>query len=348
MRPVLALEGVSKSFGAVAALRDVRLDLRSPARRTRSSARTAPASPLWSRSWPACTRRTPARCRSTAQPVRLRRPGRRPRRRHRGDLPGAHAVPRPVGRREHLHGPAAAAQPAAHRHRPRCGPGAAELFDRLGVHLDPDRPARGLSIADQQLVEIAKALSFDARVLVMDEPTAALSGVEVERLFAVARSLRDAGAAVLFISHRFDEVFALCERITVMRDGAVGRHRPHRRSSPSTRWSARMVGREVSALLPEAATPTTGDVRPRGARPDPARRSSTTSASPSAAARSSRWPAWSAPGAARWSGRCSASTGTTRARSWSTAGGSPPGSTAGRDRRRASRSCPRTGASRAW
>ena len=63
---------------------------------------------------------------------------------------------------------------------------ATELFDRLGVHLDPDRPARGLSIADQQLVEIAKALSFDARVLVMDEPTAALSGVEVERLFAVA------------------------------------------------------------------------------------------------------------------------------------------------------------------
>src|SRR5215218_4727951 len=72
------------------------------------------------------------------------------------------------------------------------------LFERLGVHLDPDRPARGLSIADQQMVEIAKALSFDARVLVMDEPTAALSGVEVERLFAVARSLRSAGAAVLF------------------------------------------------------------------------------------------------------------------------------------------------------
>src|SRR5689334_9827470 len=97
---------------------------------------------------------------------------------------------------------------------------AAGLFARLGVRLDPDRPARGLSIADQQLVEIAKALSFDARILVMDEPTAALSGVEVDRLFAVARSLRDAGAAVLFISHRFDEVFALCQRITVMRDGA--------------------------------------------------------------------------------------------------------------------------------
>ena len=99
-------------------------------------------------------------------------------------------------------------------------PGPASCSTGSGVALDPDRPARGLSIADQQLVEIAKALSFDARVLVMDEPTAALSGVEVDRLFAVARSLRDDGAAVLFISHRFDEVFALCQRVTVMRDGA--------------------------------------------------------------------------------------------------------------------------------
>jgi rhamnose transport system ATP-binding protein len=128
-----------------------------------------------------------------------------------------------------------------------------ELFTRLGVRLDPDRPARGLSIADQQLVEIAKALSFDARVLIMDEPTAALSGVEVDRLFAVARSLRESGAAVLFISHRFDEVFSLCQRVTVMRDG---------------RWIAtdrteeldigtlvrRMVGREVSQLYPKQDT----------------------------------------------------------------------------------------------
>ncbi len=79
---------------------------------------------------------------------------------------------------------------------------AGRLFTRLGVSIDPNRPARGLSIADQQLVEIAKALSADARVVVMDEPTAALTGVEVERLFAVARSLRDDGAALLFISHR--------------------------------------------------------------------------------------------------------------------------------------------------
>jgi rhamnose transport system ATP-binding protein len=125
-----------------------------------------------------------------------------------------------------------------------------ELFERLGVHMDPERPARGLSIADQQMVEIAKALSFDARVLVMDEPTAALSGVEVERLFAVARSLREQGAAVLFISHRFDEVFALCDRITVMRDGQWVSTDP---TSDLTvdQVVRRMVGREVASLYPK-------------------------------------------------------------------------------------------------
>ena len=96
-----------------------------------------------------------------------------------------------------------------------------ELLDRLGVRLDAERPVRGLSIADQQIVEIAKALSFDARVLIMDEPTAALSGPEVERLFGVVRTLRDRGAAVLFISHRLEEVFALCDTVTIMRDGEV-------------------------------------------------------------------------------------------------------------------------------
>ncbi|MEC3979687.1 sugar ABC transporter ATP-binding protein [Amycolatopsis sp. H20-H5] len=125
-----------------------------------------------------------------------------------------------------------------------------DLFAKLGVAIDPDRPARGLSIADQQLVEIAKALSFDAKVLVMDEPTAALSGVEVERLFSVARSLRDAGAAVLFISHRFDEVFSLCERITVMRDG---RHVSTDLAADLTveKVVRRMIGRDVTSLFPK-------------------------------------------------------------------------------------------------
>jgi rhamnose transport system ATP-binding protein len=96
---------------------------------------------------------------------------------------------------------------------------AAALFGRLGVRLDPGRVSRGLSIADQQIVEIAKALSLDTRVIVMDEPTAALSLAEVARLFEVVRTLRESGAAVLFISHRLEEVFEICQRITVMRDG---------------------------------------------------------------------------------------------------------------------------------
>src|SRR3984957_11753398 len=96
---------------------------------------------------------------------------------------------------------------------------AASLFEELGVRIDPARICRGLSIADQQVVEIAKALSLNARVLVMDEPTAALSAAEVSRLFEVVATLRAGGAAVLFISHRLEEVFEICQRVTVMRDG---------------------------------------------------------------------------------------------------------------------------------
>ncbi|WP_236792527.1 sugar ABC transporter ATP-binding protein [Amycolatopsis sp. GM8] len=127
---------------------------------------------------------------------------------------------------------------------------AEQLFARLGVRIDPSRPARGLSIADQQIVEIAKALSADARVLIMDEPTAALSLVEVERLFSVARTLRDAGAAIMFISHRFEEITQLCQRVTIMRDGR------HVSTDPMAGLTVdemvrRMVGRELGTLFPK-------------------------------------------------------------------------------------------------
>jgi rhamnose transport system ATP-binding protein len=93
------------------------------------------------------------------------------------------------------------------------------LLQSLGVNLRAERLVRGLSIADQQVVEIAKALSLNANVLIMDEPTAALSLTEVERLFAIVRALRERNAAILFITHRLDEVFALTQRLTIMRDG---------------------------------------------------------------------------------------------------------------------------------
>ncbi|MBT2597083.1 sugar ABC transporter ATP-binding protein [Arthrobacter sp. ISL-72] len=135
---------------------------------------------------------------------------------------------------------------------------ALELFRQLGVKIDPDRAAQGLSIADQQVVEIAKAISLNARVLIMDEPTAALSGVEVDRLFAVTRTLQERGAAVLFISHRFEEVFALADWITVMRDGA------HVATSPAAELAVdevirQMVGRDVASLFPKQET-VIGDV----------------------------------------------------------------------------------------
>ena len=128
------------------------------------------------------------------------------------------------------------------------------LFRRLGVHVDPRRPARGLSIADQQIIEIAKAISLDAALLIMDEPTAALSGVEVERLFAVARGLRDEGRGLVFVSHRFDEVFALCDTVTVMRDGEHVSTGAIADTSVDELVS-RMVGREVGELFPKTPAP---------------------------------------------------------------------------------------------
>lgn len=127
---------------------------------------------------------------------------------------------------------------------------AAELFARLGVQLNPLRKARGLSIADQQIVEIAKALSMNANIIVMDEPTAALSSAEVDRLFGVARRLREGGAAVVFVSHRLDEVFALCDRVTIMRDGATVHtcRIDEIDTAQVVRW---MVGRDLTEMYPK-------------------------------------------------------------------------------------------------
>jgi rhamnose transport system ATP-binding protein len=119
-----------------------------------------------------------------------------------------------------------------------------EVFARLGVGIDPERIARGLSIAEQQLVEIAKALTRQARVLIMDEPTAALSPVEAGRLFSVVETLRAEGAAVVFISHRLEEVFAICQRVTVLRDGRLVMSRPLAGLTPDDLVRA-MVGRDI-------------------------------------------------------------------------------------------------------
>ena len=93
------------------------------------------------------------------------------------------------------------------------------LLDRLGVTMDPDRPTEGLSIADQQIIEIAKAISLDARVLIMDEPTAALAVAEVEAVLELIRRVSARGVSVILITHRLQDLFLVCDRIMVMYEG---------------------------------------------------------------------------------------------------------------------------------
>ena len=96
---------------------------------------------------------------------------------------------------------------------------AREVMAPLGLHLDPRLLVRRLSVAQMQLVEIAKALSLQAKILLLDEPTAAITPHETEILFRLLRELRDRGVAILFVSHKLEEVFELCDRLTVLRDG---------------------------------------------------------------------------------------------------------------------------------
>jgi ribose transport system ATP-binding protein len=124
---------------------------------------------------------------------------------------------------------------------------AVKLFERLGAPISPHAKLSDLRIGDQQMVEIAKALAFDAAIVIMDEPTSALSDSEVARLFRVIADLRKAGATVLYISHKMNEVFTLADRVTVLRDGQFVATAPRAQASPEqvVRW---MVGREINSL----------------------------------------------------------------------------------------------------
>ena len=119
-----------------------------------------------------------------------------------------------------------------------------ELLGELGVSVDPDAPVEELSSAQQQLVEIAKALSLRPKLLIFDEPTAALTPVETQQLFSVIRRLRSQGVGMIYISHRLEEIFAVADRITVLKDGAgQGTFAAAELRPPDL--VHRMVGREV-------------------------------------------------------------------------------------------------------
>jgi ABC-type sugar transport system ATPase subunit len=121
------------------------------------------------------------------------------------------------------------------------------LFKRLGTAISPHAKVGDLRIGDQQMVEIARALAFDAEIVIMDEPTSALADSEVARLFRVIADLRRAGKTVLYISHKMNEIFELADRITVLRDGqfVVSASRDEASPAQVVRW---MVGREIASL----------------------------------------------------------------------------------------------------
>lgn len=131
---------------------------------------------------------------------------------------------------------------------------AKELIEAIGAEIDLDREAGTLSMPEQQLVEIAKALGGNVRVLILDEPTASLTERETERLFGIIARLRDRGAGIVYISHRLEELGRIADRITVLRDGETIETRPA--AATDTRTLIRlMAGRDLSAVFPKRAVP---------------------------------------------------------------------------------------------
>ncbi|MFD5063354.1 sugar ABC transporter ATP-binding protein [Streptomyces sp. NPDC058394] len=246
--PVLALEGVSKSFGAVRALRGVSLRLYAGEAHALAGENGAGKSTLI-KALAGVHRPDTGKVLLDGEPVEFQ-----------GPADARDAGVAVIYQEPTLFPDLSVAENIFMGRQPRRRLGrvdrraikqaTAELFARLGVDLDPDQPARGLSIADQQLVEIAKALSLDARVLIMDEPTAALTGSEVARLFGVVKTLRAQGAAVLFISHRLEEIFELCQRVTTLRDGAWIASEPIDGLTEDD-LVRRMVGRDLAELYPK-------------------------------------------------------------------------------------------------
>ena len=127
---------------------------------------------------------------------------------------------------------------------------ASGLLERVGLHTDPDRVVMGLTVAEMQRVEIAKALAIDAKVVIMDEPTATLAEKEIEGLFEVIRDLQSHGIAILYISHRLDEIFRIADRVTVMRDGKIVDTLPID-DLDEDKLVRLMVGRDIENLYPK-------------------------------------------------------------------------------------------------
>lgn len=138
-----------------------------------------------------------------------------------------------------------------------------DIIARVGLNIDPRTPVSALSVAEQQLVEIARALSLMSRLIIMDEPTSALTETEVQRLLSIMDRLRRDGVAIMFVTHRLEEASAICDRMTVLRDGRLAGHLSREgRPISIPRIIERMVGRAASELYSRPTERNTaGDVR---------------------------------------------------------------------------------------
>lgn len=249
MKPLLQLSGITKSFGAVRALRGVSIDLRpgevhallgenGAGKSTLIKIITGahqPDSGIIEIDGQQIHRLTPASARARGIAAIYQQPALFP------DLSVTENIALALEKPSPLH----PIHWSARRNR------AAELLKRVGANIDPDSEVLQLSMPEQQLVEIARAVGAGARILILDEPTASLTKKEVELLYAVVRDLRSRAVGMVYISHRLEEIFAIADRVTVLRDGeSVGTNQID--SINEAQLIRMMVGREVSTIYPPA------------------------------------------------------------------------------------------------
>lgn len=127
------------------------------------------------------------------------------------------------------------------------------LFNDIGISVDPAAKMKSLSVAEMQMVEIAKAVSYSSSIIIMDEPTSAITGKEISKLFEIISDLKSKGISIIYISHKMEEIFSICDSITVLRDGRYIETRPSHKFDRDTLVSL-MVGREIGDMFPKITT----------------------------------------------------------------------------------------------
>ena len=252
--PLLEVRGIDKSFPGVHALSDVSFDVRAGEVHALVGENGAGKSTLI-KIMSGVYRPDSGSILVEGRETRLADARRRAPRRRCDDLSGTAAVPRAVGRREHLPRPRAARARRVWIDWREMRAKAEALLASLEIDdLAVDQIVGALTVGMRQRVEILRALSHDARILIMDEPTAALTESDVARLFDIVRRLKARGVGIIYISHRLEEIFRIADRVTVLRDGAyVGRRQVA--ETNSAELVQMMVGRRIDNLFPKVVAP---------------------------------------------------------------------------------------------